>query len=230
MAKSAIENILEEYLNWEIVKNKRGYYSERLRLSYDNDAQSYLKRGYSEKEALYADTVISPWTIYKRLLLLEAGWTAYRTEASLRRLLYQIRTARKNYYTPKIIALNNKIEFFAKIAYTEGNYMLLPDRHMNKKRYEIAEDRIDMTLYHSFKGGQLNCFFKNENELRQWVETEHFLPLFDNNNVDKKSIKFFVNNPKKISEMDKAEVWRYVEYAAKLIEYRNKVILIGATE
>lgn len=56
--EGTVIEIIEQYLEWELVKHQRGY-SSALRLQYDNDAKYYLEKGYSEEEALHADTVIS---------------------------------------------------------------------------------------------------------------------------------------------------------------------------
>lgn len=56
--EGTVIEIIEQYLEWELVKHQRGY-SSALRLQYDNDVKYYLEKGYSEEEALHADTVIS---------------------------------------------------------------------------------------------------------------------------------------------------------------------------
>ena len=43
--ESTVIKIIEEYLEWENVKQQRGY-SDDLRLEYDNDARYYLEKGY----------------------------------------------------------------------------------------------------------------------------------------------------------------------------------------
>lgn len=121
--ESTVIKIIEEYLEWENVKQQRGY-SDDLRLEYDNDARYYLEKGYLKEEALHADTIISFWTIYKTLLEKQTGWKTYKTTKSLESLLRQIHSKRKNDYTAKIVQLNEKIEDFAKVIYTEGKYSL----------------------------------------------------------------------------------------------------------
>lgn len=94
--------ILKEYLSCEEEKLKVGYntlsYEEKdeFRLKYDNDAKYYYKKlGVSKEHALLADTIISFWTPYKRLLEIEAGWIAYKTPNSLKVLIQQIEAYRK---------------------------------------------------------------------------------------------------------------------------------------
>lgn len=67
LMESVVVKIIEKYLEWEKIKQKKGY-SDTLRLEYDDDANYYLNKGYSEDEALHADTIVSFWTIYKTLL------------------------------------------------------------------------------------------------------------------------------------------------------------------
>ena len=70
----------------------------------------YLKQGLPEEDALHADNITSFWTVYKRLLELEAGWLAYKTEKSLHSLLRQIRSKGENDFTKKIIAVNEELD------------------------------------------------------------------------------------------------------------------------
>ena len=219
---SVVEDILEQYLEYKIEEKQQGY-SDELRLVYDNDVKYYLAHGYSKEESLYADTVISFWAIYKQLLSLEANWTAYKTENSIRSLLRQTRSNRKNDYTSNIRVVNEYIEPFAKVVYSEGNYMLLPNRSMNIARNKLAEDRIDVTLFQSFSGGKLSRFFDNDNELRRWISREQFLFLFVDGVIEKDNLIWFVDNEKKVSEMQKPEIDSYINCSIDMIKTRNLI-------
>lgn len=219
--EGTVIEIIEQYLEWELVKHQRGY-SLALRLQYDNDAKYYLEKGYSEEEALHADTVISFWTIYKTLLEKQTGWTAYRTTKSISSLLRQIRSKRDNDYTAKILHLNEKIDDFAKTIYTEGNYMLLPigKRTMNNVRYNKFEDRVDLTLYHCFSGGELSMYFETDEHLREWIMREKLSILFADSDIKKDNLFWLVDNKKKITDMTVEEIYTYIDSAKSLIEKR----------
>ena len=58
--EGTVVEIIEKYLEWEIVKQQKGY-SDTLRLKYDNDAMYYLSIGYSREEALHV-TLVTPGT------------------------------------------------------------------------------------------------------------------------------------------------------------------------
>lgn len=222
---NAVINILEQYLEWENVKQEKGC-SDALRLKYDNDAKYYLEKGYSKEKALHADTIISFWTIYKSLLKKEANWRSYKTIESLKCLLCQIQSKHKNDYTAKIIEINDKLDDFAEIIYTEGNYMLLPDgqRRLNNVRYMNFQDRIDLTLFHSFSDGKLSRFFKNDNSLCEWIREEKLASLFKNHEIIKENITVFVNNEKSITAMNSDEIYAYVNKAKSFILERSKEI------
>lgn len=221
----AVVEIIGEYLEEEIVEQQRGY-SKAVRLEYDNDARYYLEKGYSEEEALHADTIISFWIIYKTLLEKQTGWTAYKTVKSLNSLLRQIRSKRENDYTAKILQLNEKIEDFAKVIYTAGNYMLLPNgkREMNNVRYHKYQDRVDLTLYHSFSGGELSIYFETDEQLRKWIKREKLDILFLDRDIEKDKLFWFVDNKKKIEDMTVEEIYTYIDFAKSFIEKRSEYI------
>ena len=225
--ENCVLKILEDYLDWEKLKKQKNYHrlsqkeKDKLRLKYDNDAKYYYKT--LPEEALCADTIISFWTPYKRLLEVEANWIAYKTPRSLESLINQIKTNRKNDYTEKIRRVNGNVEEFAKICYTKGNYMLLPERQMNIQRYSVTEDRIDLTLYECFETGVLAKFFENGNNLKDWVYEQNLSSLFINDDICRDNINWFIkeNKAKWISEMGENEIYEYLENAILLIKKRN---------
>ena len=214
-----VVKIIDNYLERKIVKQQRGY-SDALRLKYDNDVKYYLGQGCSNDKALHADTIISFWTIYKTLLKREVGWNSYRTPKSLESLLQQIRSKLNNAYIANIIQLNEKLEDFANVIYTKGNYMLLPDgkRAMNNERYE---DRIDLTLFYSFSGGKLSHYFENDELLRGWIIRERLEHLFVNNDIKKDNIIWLLNNEKKITDMKSSEIYVYIDAVMFFIKKRS---------
>lgn len=233
MAEFVIK-ILENYLAWEELKQQKSYdklsWNEKnnLRLQNDNDAKYYYEKGKIEKEeALKADTIISFWTPYCRLLKLEANWIIgknAKTIGNLKALLKQIRATWKNDYTSKINATNERIEDFAKVCYTKGNYMLLPERKMNPQRYSVTEDRIDLTLYECFDKGALAKYYNTNDALCSWIIREKLDGIFLNDEISKEKIKWFISEdkPKWISEMSADEIYKYLENAVLLIQERNK--------
>lgn len=226
--------ILEDYLAWEELKQEKNYdklsydVKDILRLQNDNDAKYYYEECKIEKaEALKADTIISFWTPYCRLLKLEANYTIgenAKTIGNLKALLKQIRATWKNDFTWKINATNERIENFAKVCYTKGNYMLLPEREMNPKRYSVTEDRIDLSLYECFDNGALAKYYNTYEALYSWIIREKLDGIFLNNEISKDKIKWFIpeDKAKRISEMSIDEIYKYLENAVSLIQERNK--------
>lgn len=230
--ESCVLKILEDYLDWEKLKKQKKYdeltpnEKDELRLEHDYDAKYYYKiEGLTKENALYADTVISFWTPYSRLLEIKAGWKSYKTLKSIERLIHQIKSKRKNDFTDLIRQVNNSIEEFAKLYNTKGNFMLLPQRQMNNKRYKIAEDRIDLTLYNCFDNGELALFFKTEDALSIWIDEQNLNAVFIEGKCCKEKIKWFVDEDKQrkmISEMNADEIYEYLNSAISLIQRRNK--------
>lgn len=150
LMRNNVVKILSDYWEWEKTKLEKGYANlskiekDKLRLENDNDVKYYFnKLDYDEKDALRADTITSFWTPYRTLLKKEAGWVAYKTSRSLESLLKQINATWSNAFTAKINEINSKLDAFASVCYTPGNYMILPKRVMNIHRYQETEDRID---------------------------------------------------------------------------------------
>lgn len=230
--ESHVLKILEDYLAWEELKAHKKYHEltfsekDELRLENDYDAKYFYKIERLTKEnALYADTVISFWTPYTRLLEIEAGWKSYKTIKSLESLIRQIKSKRKNDFTESIKQVNNNIEDFAKLYDTKGNFMLLPKRQMNNQRYKITEDRIDLTLYNCFKDGELALFFKSENALKIWIDEQDLNDVFIEGECSQDKINWFVKEDargKMISEMNADEIYEYLNNAISLIQRRNK--------
>lgn len=237
--QNSIIKILDDYLVWEEIKVEKKYdqlsskEKDELRLKYDNDAKYYKSQinkdtgvKYTNEEALFADTIISFWTPYKRLLELEAEWNVYKTAKSLKALLWQIKSNKKTTYSERIKEVNRKVNAFAKLCYTRGNFMILPNRQMNNQRYEITNDRLDMTLYECFGIGALSGFFKSEKELKDWIVVQNLSSVFIGGDICREKIDWFVieDKPKLISEMNADEVFEYIESAISFIEGRNTLL------
>ena len=221
--------ILKDYLSWEKVKKEKNYnnlsFDEKnnLRLENDKDAKFYYEvMKLTKEKSLFADTIISFWSIYKRLLELEAGWKSYKNVRSLEVLIEKIESNKQDDYSRKIRALNEKIDGFASLIYTKGNFMLLPYRGMNSKRYGICEDRIDITIFEGFPDGEMSNFFKSYDSFEEWINDEKLNFLFLDNNINKENINWFIKDTnKKISEMSRDEVYEYIKKATLLIRRRN---------
>ena len=193
-----------------------------LRLRLDRDARFYREQGYPDKEALFGDTVVSFWTIYKQLLRLKTGLKKGSSAETFAYLLEQSRSPQEDEETLAIRALNETLEPLAAMIDTAGNFMLLPKRGMNPERYAVSEDRIDITLYECFSGGKLSHYFEHDDALRQWILKEHFECLFTDGIIEKENLIWGVNSRKMITGLDEQELYQYMDYAMQMIAYRNE--------
>lgn len=225
--QSAILSILEQYRIYYTMEEKIDKcgltYEERdeWRLLTEEETRYYhVYKLYSKADALRADVMVSLWTPYKTLLSKEAGWEAYKTVDSLKTLIRQI--TKKTSYTDKILKINERLDTFARVCYTKGNYILLPERKMNNERYSNCEDRIDQTLYESFEGGKLSHYFANDCELKDWITQQQLDILFINREISKDNLIWLADKHKKISEMATTEIYGYIERAVTVINTRNK--------
>ena len=179
----------------------------------------------TESDALFADVIVSFWTPYRWLLEKKTGWNAYKTDKSLKSLIYQIETNKKTDYNDKIRQVNSIIEDFARICYSKGNFMLLPKRMMNNERYKLTEDKIDLTLYECFENGKLSKYFESDDKLKEWIKRQNLNILFKNNIIARSEINWFVPsvNKKLFSEMSAEEICEYLEKATQFIKQRNEM-------
>jgi len=114
---------------------------------------------------------------------------------------------------------------FAKVCYTKGNFILLPDRKMQKRGIDF-EDRIDETIFECFTGGKFSEYFSNDNKkVSDWIRKEHLEMLFKFGNITRENVLPIVE-PYKFSSfymiMDK--ISEYVNNAARIISARNKIL------
>lgn len=153
---------------------------------------------------------------------MESDWSAYKSKKSLISLIKQIDADWPNEFTEKIRRVNRHINQFAKVYYTKGNFMLLPNRQMNNERYILYEDRIDSTLYECFKGGTLYKYFGSDNKVIDWINEENLSLMFYDEMIAKDKVRWFVGNGhKNISEMSSDEVYQYLTNSTKFIKERN---------
>lgn len=224
-----IAEILEYYIEWQSIvekpdyKKKRQIEKERIRLEYDEDAKYFKSLGCSDETALYADVIISFWTIYKTLLSNEAKWNVSKILKSLQALKRQVETGGR--YSKKILEVNDKLSEFAEVCYTKGNYMLLPDgaRMMNNQRYQFMEDRIDSTLYQCFSKGVLSKFFLSDDDVKEWVVEQNLDTMFSGGSISAENVIWMtsVERPKLISEMSTEEIMEYVQNSIRFIKERS---------
>ena len=224
-----IDEILEYYIEWQSIveepdyKEKPQIEQEQIRLEYDVDAKYFKGLGCSDETALYADVIVSFWTIYKTLLSNEANWHVFKTLKSLQALKRQIDASGK--YSKKILEVNDMLSSFAEVCYTKGNYMLLPSgaRMMNKQRYQFMEDRVDSTLYQCFSKGLLSKFFSSDDAVKEWVIEQKLDKMFSGGIVSAENVIWMTNaeSPKLISEMSTEEIKEYVHNAIQFIKERG---------
>ena len=178
-----------------------------IRLKHDCDAYFY--------EDENGDVMFSFWQPYKWALYQETGFSYSKTTNSLKHLLNRIDNQ-------KIKSINKKFNNFAKLCYTKGNFILLPDRAM-QKRGILYEDRIDETLYECFANGVFEKHFKNIT-IEEWIKREKLELLFHKNIINKDSIVPIIK-PKKFTNfcMSLYQIYNYIDKAVDIIKSRTEL-------
>ena len=240
--ESEVQNLLEYYKIFELINVG----SDRKK--YDGDAVFFNSIFDESSECLRGDILVSFWTPYSTRLGKE----------KIRGLwLNKFKRYTKNYSNIKklmerkgeceIKSINEKFECIARAYWSRGNLLLLPDRKMNNEKYINYEDRLDMVLKECFKNGDLAGYFKNDNELKDWIKKEHLVCMFDKeffalniesilqgkyeekNELIKKTnvVNLLAQCPdnnickKRFKDMEEVEIDNYINNMAKVIAYRN---------
>ena len=207
----------------------------KLRCGYDPDAKYYhdVER-LKPWDAVRGDVITSFWTPYITLLKREvgAGFSVDKKDNDeLDLLILQIISPGTTPQSEKIKAVNKRVERFAELYYTRGNFMLLPKRpkgmreSLNLERMRVTQDRIDWTLYECFRSGELSPFFnRSDRALEQWIGDQNLTSVFVNKTVGRENIDWFIpgTTPKKITRMSTQEIYAYLDRAVRLIEQRNQ--------
>lgn len=186
----------------------------KFRIEHDCDAFYYKQIGYDDKKSLFADSMVSFWMLYQSRLK-KLGEEYYFRKPSkkhpefLDKFITLIKTSDK-----KIIDLNKKFMKFAKLIYTKGNFMLIPNRNMQKRGITLF-DEIDWTLKECHTEGIYFKYFDNDEEtVKEWIKREK-LEMAD---------KPFLSSGiyKKYYDMADEEFYDYLNKVNELIEYRNE--------
>ena len=214
--------------DWEYDENNRinnflyhRLFDGRDRLKYDCDAYYYKKIGYSNLDALHADTMVSFWMPYKSRLD-KIGLNIQISDKDAIRKLINLDYKEKD----DIMKLNNNsyIMRFAKIVYTKGNFMRLP---LNKKfkqegremqgrgSFDFVCDEIDWTLKQCHNGGVYFKYFDyDESKVSEWIKREK---------LEVANSAFLSSNLYKLyQDMEDDEFYEYLDKVIELIEYRNE--------
>ncbi len=225
---NTVEEIIDYFIAYQKMVESVDYEKKSqdeknaLRLQYDEDARYYKSIGYEDAEALHADVLFSFWIIYKTLLLKDANWVSYKTLNFLNALKKYTKTK------DQIQSVNQSVSEFASVCYSKGNFMLLPDgcRAMNNQRYQMTEDRMDVTLYQCFGKGVLAKFFKSDDDVRKWIREQRLDVFFIDGDICPEKIDWMIDErkPKLISEMSSEELKQYLKRATEKIKMRNELV------
>lgn len=224
--KTPVENILR-YLAVEKVIN-----NDEDRVKYDVDAYYYKNHAvkgdgvkYTIKEACHGDVLFSFWMPFQLAVFL----------INKKSFMYYKLSLHKEYYGKKQIdrlfgdecfeQVREMFTKFAGLCFTNGNFVLLPNRDM-QKRGVLYEDRVDKTLFECFPNGTLSEYFSNNEEiLSDWIRREHLEVLFKYGDIARESVLPLVE-PSKFTNfyMSLDGIREYIDNAVRIITIRNKLL------
>ena len=232
------------FLSYSIVTKDRPALS---RTEYDCDARYYHKHmEESEVDALRGDVMASLWMPYQRALKIKTGIHYSRRISCLMKLFIKRKKELNGEGDSEGISeAHSLILDFARIAYTPGNFIQLPQgavcrNGMNQRKggYRTIQDRIDQAVYECFDDGRLSDFFRDDEDLTQWIESQKLDSpiLFSDESITRKSVREFATgktNPRqgkfaKFGAMEADEnssceysFTGYISEVISLIEERN---------
>lgn len=225
-----INNKMEEYLgeqysknnhllNWinYWIKNNNRNHSEKWRLENDLDCL-YLGD-------LRADTIVSMYSIFSRVARCINGNNICINKTN--ELLSKMSSKNNlNQVLPPEDSLVKSLQELAFLAELECNYMLLPNRQMQKRGFYYA-DEMPPTLYQCFDSGKFACFFNSFDELEQWVCEQRLKILFINGEIKKENIipitKEFPTHKSMKRTKRRDLLHDLIKYDIKLLQERSKI-------
>jgi hypothetical protein len=174
---------------------------------------------------LEADTIISVFQILKRLIISINPQIKLGTKKDVVEILIEKDNFER--LLPKEDLLVQQLQILAYKAELRQNFMLLPDRKMQKRGISYA-DEMAPTLYQCFdNGGVYREYFKyDDKEVENWVKCQKLQMLFENNIIDIKHIKPMIEgySPKQsFKKTTKREnLLKLIKYSIDLLDERAK--------
>lgn len=173
---------------------------------------------------LKADTIISIFQILKRIIISINP----KIKLGIKKEVVEMLIEKENFerLLPKEDLLVQQLQILANKAELRPNFMLLPDRGMQKRGISYA-DEMAPTLYQCFDDGVYREYFKCENkEVKKWVKCEKLEMLFVNNRIDRNHIKPMIEgySPKQsFKKTTKREnLLKLIEYSIDFLDERAK--------
>lgn len=251
-----IKNILIHFRNWKTIEESKEYKNliitknwkkiDEYRLRFDCDAYYYknlVKKQdgteYTNNEALHGDTMVSFWQPYKLAINLMHEENINKDKACLSSLIKN----EQKYITDINNSFGGLFSDFARLCYTKGNFLLLPNggRRM-QSRGGVYEDRIDVSILECFpeikmqtgkiKKGTYSKYFSNDFPLEKWIKDQKLDFVFLNGVIsaetlvpfnDPPFIRFFYKNKHFIAAMTKEQLKTYLTKSIDLIKNRNGI-------
>ena len=215
---------------WENTEEGRERYDEWRR---KNDMDCMYLDG-----DMRADTLFSAWTPIKWVIGCinkGRGIRLSKTPDCLKHLFVN-----KEDYLPPDHELTKLLNRYLELAEGRWNYILLPDRNINSKRYSglnIGDksvslfDEVPPMLYHIFNKESLGKYFADEDgqydvdTVVAWIRREHLEMGFEGGNIDEAEIKPLVKevNPSDAKWLtEENEICEALSYMIRFLEKRKE--------
>ena len=204
------ENQLKNYLNLWIL----GHEEERSKVDID---MHWLEGNY------FADTIFSLWIPLQSVLgvfnpnriFYKEGKYGRDKNFFLKEILVEIDTL-----LPYEDELVKELYRFANLASTRANVMKLPNRSM-QARGKNWHDQMPKFLYECFFPGEFSKFFKNDQELQEWLQSEKLMMFFKNSDLTRDNILPLISR----LEVSECERLTSKEDLFEMLKNYNKLLL-----
>lgn len=195
---------------------------------------------------LNADTIFSLWTPLKMVLECLTDKKFYKVDKYSLNPNNHLEDIMKNIdtYLPRGDQLVEELYKLASLASTRANVMRLHNRGMQKRgieekiggQYKIVEsfyEQMPRTLYECFDGGEFRNkfkhreYFKNDNELIEWINSQKLKVFFVESIISKESIKPLIKRMKPYESewlTNKEELMEMLENYNFILEERQKLV------
>lgn len=207
------ENMMQKFLNNQY--DESNHILNWLKYWQSNDKRELDKMYYCGNP--YADTIISMWQIMTSVYNKYNDKNEYIKEKSEKNI-----NSLLDYFKSNDI-LKSDLQTLAGLAELRQNYILLPNRKMQRRGAWYA-DQLPPTLYQCFDDGKFSCYFDYDSKnVEKWVKEQHLEICFKDGIISRNNIiPMGENIPVEQCRKGTVDIEKVIDYSINFLQNRYK--------